>query len=105
MLGTDPFFDLFQDGVGGGRQWQRLFEDGVRLCASDGDLGQVACARAGIKAISVEQLAGVFEASDQTLAVVAGGWGCWENITLAKTVRRSGEMDGGAIADWSVGLC
>ena len=27
-----------------------------------------------IKAISVEQLAGVFEASEQTLAVVAGGW-------------------------------
>jgi hypothetical protein len=27
-----------------------------------------------IKAISVEQLAGVFEASGQTLAVVADGW-------------------------------
>jgi len=60
-------------GVGGGEQRKRLLEDGMRLCASESGAGQVAGARAGFAGISLEQLAGVFEASEPAAALAAGG--------------------------------
>ena len=51
-----------------GWQWQRVSEDGVRLCAFESGAGQAAEAGTGVAGVSLEQLAGVFEESGPTLA-------------------------------------
>lgn len=59
--------------VGRGRQWERLFENGLRLRAFEPGAGEVASAGTATRGISVEQLAGIFEESEETARLVASG--------------------------------
>src|SRR5580765_4611313 len=57
------------------RGWERygIFEDGLRLRAFESGAGETVNAGAAVGGVSLEQLAGVFEAAGQTLAVAASG--------------------------------
>jgi hypothetical protein len=53
-------------------QRQRVFEDGVRLCAPESGAGQADRRLSALAVVSVEQLAGVSEATPAAVAVAAG---------------------------------
>jgi len=60
-------------GIDRGSEWHGVFENRVQLCASESGTSKVAGPGTGFAGISVEQLAGLLEASRPTAGVAAGG--------------------------------
>src|SRR6266699_2236761 len=71
-----------------GRARQRIFANGVRLCASESGAGEVAFAGTAAATVSVEQLAEVFAAARQTASVAAGA-------TVARRISDTAGQRGG----------
>src|SRR5213596_762819 len=60
-------------GAAGGRQWQGVSENGVRLCAFESGARQTAEGGASALGVSVEQLSGIPQGSGAASGLAAGG--------------------------------